>query len=83
MSEGTDNLVLEHLRHIRGVVDGVRDDVRELKHRMSAVELGLASVRREIANVAETIAYQQIRIEKVEDRLERIERRLDVVPAQG
>jgi hypothetical protein len=30
----SDNIVLEHLRHIRGVVDGTRDGVRELKHRV-------------------------------------------------
>jgi len=30
--------VLEHLRHIRGVVDGLRDDMREVKGRLGILE---------------------------------------------
>jgi hypothetical protein len=30
----SDNIVLEHLRHIRGAVDGLRDDMREVKGRL-------------------------------------------------
>ena len=28
-----DNIVLEHLRHVRGAIDDVRDDIREMKQR--------------------------------------------------
>jgi hypothetical protein len=34
MADESTNLVLEHLRHIRGAVDAVRDDVREIKTRV-------------------------------------------------
>jgi hypothetical protein len=34
----TDNVVLEHLRHIRGAVDGLRDDMREVKSRLGLLE---------------------------------------------
>ena len=33
-----DNVILEHLRHIRGAVDNVRDDVREIKRRAGSLE---------------------------------------------
>jgi hypothetical protein len=32
------NLVLEHLRHIRGAVDGLRGDMREVKQRLERIE---------------------------------------------
>ena len=33
-----DNIVLEHLRHIRGAIDDVRDDIREIKQRVGDLE---------------------------------------------
>jgi hypothetical protein len=30
--------MLEHLRHIRGAVDGLRDDMREVKGRLGILE---------------------------------------------
>ncbi|MBN9510154.1 MAG: hypothetical protein J0I21_13700 [Alphaproteobacteria bacterium] len=68
-----DSLALEHLRHIRGSVDALRDDVREIKRRMTAVEV-------QLANVHSDFAGQSGRIDRIEDRLERIERRLDIAP---
>jgi hypothetical protein len=34
----TDNIFLEHSRHIRGAIDGVRDDIREMKPRVGNLE---------------------------------------------
>ena len=34
----TDNIVLEHLRHIRGALDNVRDDIREIKQCVGNLE---------------------------------------------
>ena len=76
-----DNLVLEHLRHIRAVVDATRIDMHDLKHRVTAVEIGLAGIRREVAQVGENVALFSARFDRLEDRVERIERRLDIVPA--
>ncbi len=81
MSDSSQNLVLEHLRHIHDAVDSLREDARELKHRLSAAELGLAGVRREVAALAEADALLGVRTDRFEDRLERIERRLDILPA--
>jgi hypothetical protein len=40
MTEETSNIVLEHLRHIRGRIDGLNDDMRQviLKKRLERVE---------------------------------------------
>lgn len=67
MSEANNNLVLEHLRHIRGAVDEIRLDTRELKSRVGILEQQYASVSN--------------RINRIEDRLERIERRIGLADA--
>ena len=38
MTADTENLVLEHLRHIRARVDQIADDMTDLKLRMSGLE---------------------------------------------
>ncbi|MDR4516982.1 MAG: hypothetical protein MRK00_06305 [Nitrosomonas sp.] len=48
MSEDSQNLVLEHLRHIRGRVDLIADDMKEVKLRLSSLDNSLSLVRREI-----------------------------------
>ena len=50
MSDNTENIVLEHLRHIRNSVDQTADDMPDLKHRMSTLESAMASVKHEVAN---------------------------------
>jgi hypothetical protein len=67
MADKPDNLVLELLRHIRKAGDETREDVREVKLRLTHVEENLAMANR--------------RMDRVESRLERIERRLDLVDA--
>ena len=41
----TDN-VLEHLRHICGAIDDVRDDIREIKQRVGNLENQYANICR-------------------------------------
>ena len=71
MADETTNLVLEHLRHIRGQLDGMARDIHDMKIWATNVEEGLALVNR--------------RLDRVDERLDRIERRLDLVetPAAG
>jgi len=66
----TDNIVLEHLRHIRGAVDAMREDVREVKHRVGSLECEVAHVHVKVAELSERV-----------DRLERVEKRLDLTDA--
>jgi predicted nuclease with TOPRIM domain len=63
----TDNVVLEHLRHIRGAVDGLRDDMREVKSRLGILENQYASLSN--------------RLDRLDGRVERIEHRLDLAEA--
>jgi predicted nuclease with TOPRIM domain len=63
----TDNIVPEHLRHIRGAVDGLRDDMREVKSRLGILENQYASLSN--------------RLDRLDGRVERIEHRLDLAEA--
>jgi len=78
-----ENLVLEHLRHIRGRVDLIADDIKEVKLRLSTLESSLSLVRREIIIGDETGARQQASIDRIVDRLERIEHRLEEIAPVG
>jgi len=63
MSE-SENIVLEHLLHIRRVVDDLRDDMHEVKSRLGILENQYASLSN--------------RLDRLDMRVERIERRLDL-----
>jgi outer membrane murein-binding lipoprotein Lpp len=78
MTEATDNLVLEHLRHIRGRVDQIAEDMSDLKSRMSSLESGMVLVKREVSMGDETDARQQVSLDKILERIQRIERRLEL-----
>jgi len=78
MSDNMENIVLEHLRHIRSRVDQIADDISDLKHRMSSLESAMVSVKHEVAHGDETDARQQVTIDKIIDRIQRIERRLEL-----
>ena len=81
MNENVESVVLEHLRHIRGRVDQVADDMSDLKHRMSSLEHAMVTVKREVASGDETDARQQVSIDRLVERIERIERRLEIASA--
>jgi predicted nucleic acid-binding Zn-ribbon protein len=57
-----DNIVLEHLRHIRGAVDGTRDDIREIKQRIGSLE-------NQYATMSNRLDRMDFRIERIEQRL--------------
>lgn len=59
MSESSENLVLEHLRPIRGRADLIADDMKGVKLRLSSLESSLSLARREIIAGDETGAHQQ------------------------
>ena len=80
MTDNIENLVLEHLRHIRGRVDQIADDVTDLKLRMSALDASMGLVKREVNLGDEVDARQQVSLDKLAQRLERIERRLELAP---
>jgi predicted nucleic acid-binding Zn-ribbon protein len=63
----SDNVVLEHLHHIRSAVDGLRDDMREVKGRLGILESQYANLSN--------------RLDRVDSRIERIEQRLSLAEA--
>lgn len=79
MVDNLENLMREHLRHIRGRVDQITDDMGDLKHRMSSLELAMVSVKHEMAHGGETDARQQVSLDKIMERIQRIEQRLDLI----
>jgi hypothetical protein len=58
-----DNIVIEHLRHIRRKVDVMYDDLIDVRNRVSNLELGQANQQRSIDILSD-------RISRIEDRLE-------------
>ena len=72
MSSSTDNLVLEHLRAIRGKMDRLSDD-------MSEVKAGLGVLEYQIGGLPAQNAGFSNRLDRLDDRLSRIEKRLDLV----
>jgi outer membrane murein-binding lipoprotein Lpp len=78
MTDSVESLVIEHLRHIRGRVDQIADDMTELKHRMSSLETSMVLVKREVAASDETDIRQQVSLDKIVERIQRIEKRLEL-----
>jgi chromosome segregation ATPase len=79
VAEAVENLIVEHLRHIRGRVDRIAEDMGDLKHRMSSLETAMVLVKREVSAGDETDARLQGSLDRLVDRIERIERRLELI----
>ena len=78
MTEQTENLMLEILRRIQSDMGTIRDDIREIKTRLTLMDENLAGVHREISNLYALYAAQSGRQDRMDDRLERIEQRLEL-----
>lgn len=78
MTENTENLILEHLRAIRGKVDVIAEDVGNMKQPLTSLETQLANVHRDMAQLHGDNAILHSRLDIMEKR---IERRLDLTPA--
>ena len=73
-----DNLILEHLRHVRAKIDQMADDLREVKHRVVTLEGGQGSILQHLGHLATSIAQQQVSFDRLTERVERVERRLEL-----
>ena len=78
MTDSVENLVLEHLRHIRNRIDQVADTVDDIKSRLTSLEITTAGIRRDLAHMYGDIVEQHVRVDQLTARIERIERRLDL-----
>ncbi len=73
MADETANIILEHLRHMRGKLDLVVNDLQSLNVRMGSVE-------RILAGAYPVEVLQNVKIDRLEARIDRIERRLELSP---
>lgn len=79
MADNIEEIVIPILRQLQSEMSQLRDSVRRLEDRASAVEIGLAGVRRDLGSLAEADAHLQVSFDQMNRRVERIERRLDLV----
>jgi phage shock protein A len=80
--ENVDNIIIEHLRNMRGKIDQIGDDVREMKHRLNNVEATQGTILQHLGHLATSIAQQQLSFDRMTERVEMIEKRLDIASAQ-
>lgn len=76
------DLVLELLRNLRSEVQTLRGEMhaefKDVKHRLSSLEVAMSGVKRDQAESLGDFARQQISIDSLAERIQRIERRLDL-----
>jgi len=65
MAPETESLVLEHLRYMRGRLDVMADDIREIKTRVGLLEQRFAILEQQYASISS-------RVDRIEGRLDRI-----------
>jgi hypothetical protein len=61
VSENVENLILEHVRGMRGEIAVVREDIREVKSRLASLETAVSTMRREIADLYADVVGQHSR----------------------
>jgi hypothetical protein len=85
MTDEPENLTLRYLRRIDAKIDGLAEVQRDHGYRLTRIEAGMASLRRDQASDAESVAFSATRVDRLNERVERIERRLELseAPAPG
>ena len=74
MPDEPENLILQHLRAIRGDVEAVRSTLAEHTGRLGRLE-------RSIADVGVQLADHSVRFDRVNAQLDRVDRRLGLIDA--
>ena len=75
MSDQPENPTLIYLRRLDSKIDSLSQDIGDLKHRMTAVEVQLGSMA---STELSHYASLAMRLDRHDAHLERIERRLDL-----
>ena len=83
MTDNVENLILEHLRMLRGGQDRIEHELREVQARLSSLEAAVIGSRRDVVHTQEDVARQQLSIDHLKERIYRIERRLDLRDGAG
>ncbi len=74
MAADIENLVIEHLRHIRGAVDRTEQRLDDLTTRVGRIETNTGQIY-------VILAEHSVRFDHLETRITRIEKRLDLAEA--
>ena len=78
MTEPTESLILEHLKRFQAGQERIERELKEIKGRLSQLDIGIASIRGDLAHLAGDQARQQMSFDSLTERVERIERRLEL-----
>jgi hypothetical protein len=78
MTEGAQDLVLEHLKKIQAELVDSRERDRELLSRMSNLETMMGRLIRDNANMYASQVDDRHSVDALRSRIERIERRLEL-----
>ncbi len=78
MTEGVENLILEHLKRFHAGQERIERKVDEVVTHLGHMEIGLAGLRREFAHAEESAAAMGVRMDYINARIERIEKRLEL-----
>lgn len=73
-----ENIILENLRAMCGDISGIREDMQELKQRLSGLEAGIGGLKRDAGDLYTENASQHVRYDRLAARIEKIERRLEL-----
>lgn len=74
MTQASENIVIEHLEHIRGKVDEIGDKVQGVEGRMTSIEIDFVRLAKSEAGRNLDIDAIVKRVDRLETRLARLER---------
>ena len=78
MSDEPDNIMLVYLRRLDAKMDGLREDMGDVKRRLTLLEIQVGQLA---ATEASHYAHTALRLDRIESRLERLERHADIIAA--
>jgi len=81
MSDNVDNIIIEHLRAIRGDIAGLSTKIDTLVLRVHSLEDHVSTMRKDLANLHGDIMLTHGRLDQINERVEHIEKRLDLTHA--
>ena len=79
MTENIDNIVLEHLRHIRSELIDVKKIQGDILLRLSSLENSVRAVRYEVLTCADVDDRQQKTLDFLYEKIQIIEKRLELL----
>jgi hypothetical protein len=65
MTDNIENLILEHLRALRGGQDRIEHELCEVQSRLSRLETAVIGLRRDIVHTEKDVVRQQLSIRLV------------------